>query len=425
MRAYAERDNANGASAASTAPPLAQEAEAPMQRKASQTTGIRTRHTRSCNTRHDGGRCDCHPTYEAWVFSVRDDRKIRQSFPTLAAAKVWRQDAVPALRKGTMRAPTRQTLDEAAALFVEGIARGSILTRAGVPYKPSVQRTYSGDLRRCVLPALGALRLAELRRADVQAFVDSLVADGRSPSRIHGIVMPLRAICRRAIERDEIVVNPTANVRLPAASGQRERVASPGEAERLLAALPGEDRALWATAFYAGLRRGELRGLACADVDLVENVVRVSRSWDDVEGPVAPKSEKGTRVVPIAGTLRLVLLEQLARTGRRGDDLVFGRSATEPFTPSSVRTRALGAWAATAVGAFLRGESAGLEPIGLHECRHTFVSLMHAAGRSLEEIGDYVGHSSTYMTDRYRHLLDGARVEAAAALDALLAGSDR
>jgi hypothetical protein len=50
-----------------------------------------------------------------------------------------------------------------------------------------------------------------------------------------------------------------------------------------------------------------------------------------------------------------------------------------------------------------------LVPIGLHECRHTFVSLMHAAGRSLEEIGDYVGHTSTYMTGQYRHLLDGAR----------------
>ena len=35
-----------------------------------------------------------------------------------------------------------------------------------------------------------------------------------------------------------------------------------------------------------------------------------------------------------------------------------------------------------------------LVPIGLHECRHTFVSLMVAAGRSLEEVGDYVGHSS-------------------------------
>ena len=45
-----------------------------------------------------------------------------------------------------------------------------------------------------------------------------------------------------------------------------------------------------------------------------------------------------------------------------------------------------------------------LEPLGFHEARHTLVSLMHAAGNSLEEIGDFVGHSSTYM------LLDGPRL---------------
>jgi hypothetical protein len=38
---------------------------------------------------------------------------------------------------------------------------------------------------------------------------------------------------------------------------------------------------------------------------------------------------------------------------------------------------------------------------------------MHDAGFSLERIGDYVGHSSTYMVHRYRHLLDGHEDEAA------------
>ena len=37
---------------------------------------------------------------------------------------------------------------------------------------------------------------------------------------------------------------------------------------------------------------------------------------------------------------------------------------------------------------------------------------MHDAGFSLERIGDYVGHSSTYVTNRYRHLLDGHEQEA-------------
>ncbi len=53
---------------------------------------------------------------------------------------------------------------------------------------------------------------------------------------------------------------------LPAPAGRRERIASPEEATRLLAALPPEDRALLATALYAGLRRGELR--ACASTTL-------------------------------------------------------------------------------------------------------------------------------------------------------------
>jgi len=102
---------------------------------------------------------------------------------------------------------------------------------------------------------------------------------------------------------------------------------------------------------------------------------------------------------------------------------VFGRTASQPFTPTHIRDRALGAWAATAVGAFLRREPLAVElaPIGLHEARHSFVSLMFDAGFSLERIGDYVGHSSTFMVDRYRHLLEGHEQEAADVFDAYLA----
>jgi hypothetical protein len=38
-----------------------------------------------------------------------------------------------------------------------------------------------------------------------------------------------------------------------------------------------------------------------------------------------------------------------------------------------------------------------------HEQALAAVSALAAAGIALERIGDYVGHSSTYMTDRYRH----------------------
>ena len=37
---------------------------------------------------------------------------------------------------------------------------------------------------------------------------------------------------------------------------------------------------MWATALYAGLRRGELRALRSEDIDLAAGVIRVERGWD-------------------------------------------------------------------------------------------------------------------------------------------------
>ena len=73
-----------------------------------------------------------------------------------------------------------------------------------------------------------------------------------------------------------------------------------------------EDRALWATAFYGGLRRGELRGLWWAVVDLAAGGLRVERGWDDSEGENEPKSQRGRRKVPIAPILRDYLVEHRA-----------------------------------------------------------------------------------------------------------------
>src|SRR5207237_4252390 len=129
-------------------------------------------------------------------------------------------------------------------------------------FKPSVLRTYRRDLEGYVIPALGPIRVSQLRRRDVQELlVDELVTRGRSGSRIRGVLNALRAVLRRPLQADELLVDPTQRLDLPAGDRARERAASPAEAAQLRAALDEADRALWATAFYAGLRRGELRAL--------------------------------------------------------------------------------------------------------------------------------------------------------------------
>jgi integrase len=279
----------------------------------------------------------------------------------------------------------------------------------GHRYKPSALRGYEAALVSRVLPELGGARLSEIRRIDVQDLADRLCAEGLDASTVRNTLMPLRTIFRRALARGEVAVNPTTGLELPAVEGSRDRIASPTEAAALLAALPGRDRALWATAMYAGLRRGELLALRWEDVDVGAGVILVERSWDAKEGIVAPKSRAARRTVPIAAVLREHLLEHKLRSGRRVG-LVFGTTYTQPFTPSNVRKRANAAW--------LR---AGLEPIGLHECRHTFASLMIAAGVNANALSTYMGHSSvTIILDRYGHLMPGNESEAAARLDAYL-----
>jgi integrase len=370
-------------------------------------TGIRQRHGLKCNGK---GRCGC--PWEASVYSVRDEKKLRQTFPTKAAALAWRRDSLSAVQNGRMRAPTGRTLREAARAWQEGAESGVIRTRSGDPYKPGALRTYEKALRLRVLPKLGERRLEGIARIDLQDIVDGLLAEGVNASTIAGTILPVRAIYRRAVSRGEVATNPTTGLAVPAPRGRRDRIAPPDECSRLLAALPQGDRALWASAMFGGLRRGELMALRIEDVELGAGVIHVRRGWDVVAGEIATKSGKDRRV-PISAILRDYLDEHLLGLAWQ-DGLVFGATAASPFPLTSTNRRATKAW-----------EKAKLPSITLHECRHTFASLMIAAGVNAKALSTYMGHAAISITlDRYGHLMPGNEAEAAGLLDTYLARAD-
>jgi integrase len=71
---------------------------------------------------------------------------------------------------------------------------------------------------------------------------------------------------------------------------------------------------------------------------------------------------------------------------------------------------------------------AKLEPLAIHDARHTYASLMIAAGVNAKALSEFMGHGSIAITfDAYGHLMPGSHDEAAGLLDAFLAraaGSD-
>jgi integrase len=294
--------------------------------------GVRQRHGLNCNRK---GRCHC--PWEASVYSKRDAKKIRKTFPTKAAAVTWRDDSRSAVRKGSMSAPTAITISEAADAWLARARAGTSLTRSGDPYKPSALRAYADALRLRVNPAIGSMRLSEVRAIDLKRLlVNPLIAEGRSASNVGVTLLPLRAIYREAIEEGVVVVNPTSGLKLPRVRSRRDRIATPAECAKLLAELSAADRRVWATAMYAGLRRGELMELHVEDVDLPGGVIRVCRGWDAEAGEIATKSGKD-RKVPIAGALRSHLAEHVLALGWR-EGLLFGAAPAVPFCDRTRRS---------------------------------------------------------------------------------------
>jgi integrase len=164
---------------------------------------------------------------------------------------------------------------------------------------------------------------------------------------------------KHAVHREEVTASPCTHLQLPAVRPSKKRVADPTRAVALLEALPDSERAIWATLFYGGLRVGEARALRVSSVDFDAEELVVERGWDDVEGELDdPKTEAGHRTIPLAGPLRAELRRHIMATGRRGGDLLFGRTPTEAFDRGTLRRRARKAW-----------KAAELEPLTPHECR--------------------------------------------------------
>jgi integrase len=211
-----------------------------------------------------------------------------------------------------------------------------------------------------------------------------------------------------------VPVNPTRDLELPVPERREVEIVLPSTAARLLAALPESERAIWATALYAGLRSGELRALRWSAVDLSRNAIEVRESWDPKEGPVEPKTRRSRR-------------RCRSRTFFESNYTVCGgtkwlRQTTRwSLPPDPRRHSSLSASTATPTAL---GHHAGIrERLRLHQARHTYASFMIAAGINAKALSSFMGHASITVTfDLYAHLMPGSEAEGAALLDAYLDG---
>ncbi len=146
-------------------------------------------------------------------------------------------------------------------------------------------------------------------------------------------------------------------------------------------------------AMYSGLRKGELLALRWEDIDLDAREIFVSRSLYHVSNRPQvkePKTDAGTRVVPIIDRLFSVL--------RPASGLVFPNAVGSFLTETQFQKL----WRdyTTAAGISCT----------LHQLRHVFATILYESGVDAKDAQYILGHSSLQMTlDLYTHIRDTRR----------------
>jgi integrase len=266
--------------------------------------------------------------------------------------------------------------------------------------KPSTRDGYERYIRKQLVPEFGRYPLRALNAGLIQAWMDERLAEGSAPKTVNNYLVVMKKMLGDGVTWGYLAANPAGAVRRAKVPHQEMQALAPEQVRRFLAAVAPDYWLFFTVAVFTGLRRGELIALQWGDVDRQAGRLHVRRSlWKGQF--IGPKTRRSIRSVDLAPQVLSALCE--ARPPGRAEvfrsQLIFSGPNGKPLDPDNlVKRRFLPAL-----------ERAELPRIRFHDLRHTYASLLIAAGEHPKYIQSQLGHASITTTlDRYGHLLPGA-----------------
>lgn len=226
--------------------------------------------------------------------------------------------------------------------------------------------------------AFGTIKIANIRRADVQRYTterSSKVAPGSVVKELN----ILKHLFHLAVEWELIPLNPAQGMKMPRVPAGRVRYLQPAELQTVLEACPQWLRPIAGLLAFSGMRRSEVLRLRWLDVD---------RKGERI---MLPQTKNGDGRIVWLNSLACHVLDSIPRNGARPTDLVF--PASDKVNPENVSL------------AFLRScRKVGIADFRLHDLRHTTASWLRMSGADLQDVAELLGHRDLRMTKRYSHL---------------------
>lgn len=362
-------------------------------------------------------------------------KQIRQSM-------TWTPD------QGMTQRQAEKELQRQAVLFEEQVRKGGsnkgnmrladfcaqYLQWASGTLAPTTIDLYRRDIDQLIKPALGHMKLGDIKPLHIQQYVDQLCelpkrnGEGAiSPATVHNHMTVIKSIMARAYKLGLIAENPSTSTRLilPAIPSSDTDIFDEEELLTLLSNLEKETlqkRLLVHAALVTGCRRSELVALQWDCVDTENGRITIRQSAYKLSGHAAaikePKTKGSMRTVAIPDYLVEMLKDQkfdlMERRLSKGNkwtenNLVFPRSNGGLMNPTNITV-----W----FGRLLR--KLDIPPKKFHSLRHTSATLLLVAGQNVKNVSSRLGHTDINMTNRYLHAVEKADREAADYLESFV-----
>ncbi|MED0736727.1 tyrosine-type recombinase/integrase [Aneurinibacillus thermoaerophilus] len=269
---------------------------------------------------------------------------------------------------------------------------------------------YKRTIHHRIIPAIGHLKLADIKPIHIQKFYTQLVEEDLSSEYIRFIHSILRSAFNTALKWQLVSKNIMSNVEVPKLKRKEKGIWTLEQAQQFLnyAKEKGTRRYIvYLLAIYTGMRRGEIFGLRWKDVDLENGKISINQtlSWVSGQGLIfqEAKTKRSHRSISISDfvvqELKNHKLQQRKEKLRIGEayndqDLVVASAYGNPMNPRGV----------TDYFRKLTVE-AGLPVIRFHDLRHTHATIMLKLGEHPKIVSERLGHSNIQMTlNLYSHV---------------------
>ena len=328
--------------------------------------------------------------YRSWSYlftSPRDNKRARATIGTypatsLAAARGKALEAKGYVDAG--RDPRTVLAGQATAGMTVAALVDAYLAdpeKAALRSKAEIERR----LRKNVVPIIGAVKVAELRRRDVRNATDAILKRGRKVEATR-VFEDVRAMVRWAVQNEYLDANPLDGMDKPAAATSSNRVLSDDEIKVLWRGLPAalprsvQCQRIIKLCLVTGQRVGEVAGMVGPEIDLA------AREW---RLPGERTKNGHAHVVPLSDLAISIIKEVWGGAGDAGPIFPCGGGSLSPVAVARTILRANETSRERPAGRF------GIAPWSAHDLRRTALTGMARLGVAPIVLGHVANHRTT------------------------------